>query len=138
MIVATTPYIAGHRDRRDEGQVFGLVVRSRGLGGNLMAGLRSLGGGEIHEYTQPARGHPPPGARPARPERDADGRQRGPLDALRQLRAGRHDDRDRRLRHGRRRRARRVGATQPAAESSDARGVACSRRLVVLAVGLGC
>ena len=31
--------------------VFGLVVRSRGLGGNLMAGLRSLGGGEIHEYT---------------------------------------------------------------------------------------
>lgn len=34
------------------GQVFGLVVRSRGLGGNLMAGLRSLVGGEIHEYTQ--------------------------------------------------------------------------------------
>ena len=31
--------------------VFGLVVRSRGLGGNIMAGLRSLGGGEIHEYT---------------------------------------------------------------------------------------
>ena len=31
--------------------VFGLVVRSRGLGGNLMASLRSLGGGEIHEYT---------------------------------------------------------------------------------------
>ena len=28
-----------------------LVVRSRGLGSNLMAGLRSLGGGEIHEYT---------------------------------------------------------------------------------------
>jgi uncharacterized protein YbjQ (UPF0145 family) len=31
--------------------VFGLVVRSRGLGGNIMAGIRSLGGGEIHEYT---------------------------------------------------------------------------------------
>ena len=52
MIVATTPYLAGHRVDRDEGQVFGLVVRSRGLGGNLMAGLRSLGGGEIHEYTE--------------------------------------------------------------------------------------
>lgn len=26
-------------------------MRSRGLGGNLMAGLRSLGGGEITEYT---------------------------------------------------------------------------------------
>ena len=34
-----------------KGQVFGLVVRSRGLGGNLMAGLRSIAGGEIHEYT---------------------------------------------------------------------------------------
>lgn len=27
-------------------------MRSRGLGGNIMAGLRSLAGGEIHEYTQ--------------------------------------------------------------------------------------
>jgi len=35
-----------------KGQVFGLVVRSRGLGGNIMAGLRSLGGGEITEYTK--------------------------------------------------------------------------------------
>jgi uncharacterized protein YbjQ (UPF0145 family) len=31
---------------------FGLVVRSRGLSGNLIASLRSLGGGEIHEYTE--------------------------------------------------------------------------------------
>lgn len=30
---------------------FGSVVRGRGLGGNLVASLRSLGGGEIHEYT---------------------------------------------------------------------------------------
>lgn len=29
-----------------------MVVRSRGFAGNLMAGLRSLVGGEIHEYTQ--------------------------------------------------------------------------------------
>ncbi len=34
-----------------KGEVFGLVVRSRGLGGNIMAGIRSLVGGEIHEYT---------------------------------------------------------------------------------------
>jgi uncharacterized protein YbjQ (UPF0145 family) len=27
-------------------------VRSRGLGGNIVAGLRSIVGGEIHEYTQ--------------------------------------------------------------------------------------
>ena len=51
MIIATTPFIAGHRVVETKGQVFGLVVRSRGLGGNIMAGLRSLGGGEIHEYT---------------------------------------------------------------------------------------
>ncbi len=35
-----------------KGQVFGLVVRSCGLGGNIMAGLRSIGGGEITEYTE--------------------------------------------------------------------------------------
>ena len=52
MIVATTPFIAGHRVVETKGQTFGLVVRSRGFSGNLMAGLRSLGGGEIHEYTE--------------------------------------------------------------------------------------
>ena len=51
MIVVTTPYVAGQRVRESKGMVFGLVVRSRGLGGNIMAGIRSLGGGEIHEYT---------------------------------------------------------------------------------------
>lgn len=52
MIVVTTPYLPGHRITETRGMVFGLVVRSRGLGGNIMAGLRSLGGGEIHEYTE--------------------------------------------------------------------------------------
>jgi uncharacterized protein YbjQ (UPF0145 family) len=52
MIVTTTPYAAGYRVIEAKGMVFGLVVRSRGLGGNIMAGLRSLGGGEIHEYTE--------------------------------------------------------------------------------------
>src|SRR5215212_12228741 len=52
MIVSTAPFIAGHRVVETKGQTFGLVVRSRGFTGNLLAGLRSLGGGEIHEYTQ--------------------------------------------------------------------------------------
>jgi uncharacterized protein YbjQ (UPF0145 family) len=52
MIIATAPFIAGHRVVETKGQTFGLVVRSRGFSGNLIAGLRSLGGGEIHEYTQ--------------------------------------------------------------------------------------
>jgi uncharacterized protein YbjQ (UPF0145 family) len=51
MIVATTPFIAGQRVIETKGQTFGLVVRSRGFSGNLIAGLRSIGGGEIKEYT---------------------------------------------------------------------------------------
>ena len=52
MLVATTERVAGQRVHQSLGQVFGVVVRSRGLGGNIIAGLRSLVGGEIHEYTQ--------------------------------------------------------------------------------------
>jgi len=52
MLVVTTENIAGHRVVDVKGQVFGVVVRSRGLAGNIMAGLRSLIGGEITEYTQ--------------------------------------------------------------------------------------
>ena len=51
MIVATTENIVGHRITETIGQVFGVVVRSRGLGGNIVAGLRSIAGGEIKEYT---------------------------------------------------------------------------------------
>jgi uncharacterized protein YbjQ (UPF0145 family) len=52
MIVTTTETIPGYRRAKTLGQVFGVVVRSRGLGGNIVAGLRSIVGGEIHEYTQ--------------------------------------------------------------------------------------
>jgi uncharacterized protein YbjQ (UPF0145 family) len=52
VLVVTTENVPGQRVREVKGQVFGVVVRSRGLAGNLMAGLRSLGGGEITEYTQ--------------------------------------------------------------------------------------
>ena len=51
MIVVTTPWIPGYRVVESRGLCFGLVVRSRGIGPNIMAGLRSLGGGEITEYT---------------------------------------------------------------------------------------
>jgi uncharacterized protein YbjQ (UPF0145 family) len=51
MLVVTTENIADHRVTEVKGQCFGVVVRSRGLGGNLMAGLRSIVGGEILEYT---------------------------------------------------------------------------------------
>lgn len=52
MIVSTAPFVAGHRVVETKGQTFGLVVRSRGMAGNIAAGLRSIVGGEIHEYTQ--------------------------------------------------------------------------------------
>lgn len=51
MLVVTTENIKGFKVTDTKGQVFGVVVRSRGLGGNIMAGLRSIIGGEIHEYT---------------------------------------------------------------------------------------
>jgi uncharacterized protein YbjQ (UPF0145 family) len=52
LTVVTTPFLPGHRIVETKGYVFGLVVRSRGLAGNISAWLRSLAGGEIHEYTE--------------------------------------------------------------------------------------
>ena len=52
MLVVTTENVAGRRGTGIKGQCFGVVVRSRGLGGNIMAGLRSIVGGEIDESTQ--------------------------------------------------------------------------------------
>lgn len=51
MLVVTTNDVPGARVRTVLGQAFGVVVRSRGIGGNLVAGLRAIVGGEIHEYT---------------------------------------------------------------------------------------
>ncbi len=51
MIVVTTENIVGYKVLGMYGQCFGVVVRSRGIAGNLMAALRSIFGGEIKEYT---------------------------------------------------------------------------------------
>ncbi len=52
MLVTTTEGVVGREVKATLGQCFGVVVRSRGIGGNIVAGLRSIVGGEIHEYTQ--------------------------------------------------------------------------------------
>jgi uncharacterized protein YbjQ (UPF0145 family) len=52
MIVTTTENIPGARVVKTLGQVFGLTVRSRSLGGNIAAGLKSLVGGEIGSYVK--------------------------------------------------------------------------------------
>ena len=52
MIVTTTENIPGMRVTQVIGQMFGLTVRTRGLGGNLAAGFRGLAGGEVKSYTK--------------------------------------------------------------------------------------
>jgi uncharacterized protein YbjQ (UPF0145 family) len=52
IIVTTTENIPGTRVVRTIGHVFGLTVRSRSLGGNIAAGLKSLVGGEIGSYVK--------------------------------------------------------------------------------------
>jgi uncharacterized protein YbjQ (UPF0145 family) len=52
VIAVTTPYVPGYRIVRTLGVTWGLIVRSRGLGRNITAGFRALGGGEIPEYSQ--------------------------------------------------------------------------------------
>ena len=50
--VVTTNYVPGSKITKIMGPTFGIVVRSRGLGGNIVASLRALVGGEINEYTK--------------------------------------------------------------------------------------
>ncbi len=52
MIVTTTENIPGTMVVTTIGQVFGLTVRSRSLGGNLAAFFKSLVGGEIGSYVK--------------------------------------------------------------------------------------
>ncbi len=51
MLVVTTENVSGFHVSKVLGQVFGVVVRSRGVAGNFMAGLRTIAGGEIKEYS---------------------------------------------------------------------------------------
>ena len=52
MIVVTSENIAGKRIVRTLGLVRGNTVRARHIGRDIMAGLRNLVGGEIHEYAK--------------------------------------------------------------------------------------
>ncbi|HEX2818629.1 MAG TPA: heavy metal-binding domain-containing protein [Streptosporangiaceae bacterium] len=52
MVVTTTENIPGTRVVKTIGQVFGLTVRSRSLGGNIAAALKGLVGGEIGSYVK--------------------------------------------------------------------------------------
>ena len=52
MIVTTTEQIPGARVVKTVGQVFGLTVGSRSIGGNITALLKGLVGGEIKSYVK--------------------------------------------------------------------------------------
>lgn len=60
MLIATTENVAGHEIAATLGEVFGITVRSRGALPNMLAGLKTIIGGEITQYTsmlQTARQH---------------------------------------------------------------------------------
>jgi uncharacterized protein YbjQ (UPF0145 family) len=52
MIITTSEVVAGHRIVRTLGIVRGNTVRARHVGRDILAGLRNIVGGEIHEYTK--------------------------------------------------------------------------------------
>ena len=52
MIIATTEAVAGMRMVKVLGLVRGSTVRARHLGRDFLAGLRTLVGGEVIEYTR--------------------------------------------------------------------------------------
>ena len=52
MIITTQDHLSDYRITRTLGLVRGNTIRARHLGKDILAGLRSLVGGEIEEYTK--------------------------------------------------------------------------------------
>ena len=52
MLITTGFDLPGYEITSVQGEIFGLTVRSRNIGAGCIAGLRSIGGGEIPEFTK--------------------------------------------------------------------------------------
>ncbi len=52
MIITSRDSVAGHEVREELGLVKGSTIRARHLGRDILAGLKTLVGGEIQEYTK--------------------------------------------------------------------------------------
>ncbi|MBM7649239.1 uncharacterized protein YbjQ (UPF0145 family) [Bacillus ectoiniformans] len=52
MLVVTTENIPGYKVTEVKGTCFGLIVRSRGIGADIMAQFKGIMGGEIKQYTK--------------------------------------------------------------------------------------
>jgi len=51
IIVVTTPTVPGYQVVKVLGPVHGLTVRTRGVGGKIVAGIEGILGGEVTSYT---------------------------------------------------------------------------------------
>ncbi len=52
MLIVTTNDVPGYRIEAVLGEVMGMTVRAANIGANIVASFRSLGGGEVDEYTR--------------------------------------------------------------------------------------
>jgi uncharacterized protein YbjQ (UPF0145 family) len=52
MLITTAFDLTGYEITSVQGEVFGLTVRSRNIGAGCIAAFRSIGGGEIPEFTR--------------------------------------------------------------------------------------
>lgn len=52
MIIVTTDYVPGHDVTEALGVVRGSTIRAKHLGKDILAGLRTIVGGEVKEYTE--------------------------------------------------------------------------------------
>ena len=50
IMVVTTPTVPGYNILRVVGPVYGMTIRSRGVGGRFVAGIQGMFGGEITSY----------------------------------------------------------------------------------------
>jgi uncharacterized protein YbjQ (UPF0145 family) len=51
VIVVTTPTVPGYKIVKVLGTVHGITVRTRGVGGKIIAGIEGIFGGEVTSYT---------------------------------------------------------------------------------------
>ena len=52
MIITTQEQLADYEITKTIGMVQGRTIRARHIGSDIMAGLRNIVGGEVHEYTK--------------------------------------------------------------------------------------
>jgi uncharacterized protein YbjQ (UPF0145 family) len=52
MLITTSFDFPGYEIQATQGEIFGITVRARNIGAGCIAGFRSIGGGEIPEFTK--------------------------------------------------------------------------------------